>query len=131
MRPDAGEITVLQAWIAFAEQLVASRTPPEELAAYVESMRTCTSDALHTLMPQIRDRLGDVRLELVKGEPADVIARFAGERSVDLVVMGTVARGGIQGMLMGNTAESTLQRLRCSVLAIKPRGFRSPIQVGV
>jgi universal stress protein E len=128
VRPDAGEITVLQAWIAFAEQLVASRMKPEELAGYVDSMRGGASDALHALAPQIRERFGDVRLELVKGEPAEVIARFAAERSVDLVVMGTLARRGIQGFLMGNTAESTLQRLRCSVLAIKPLGFRSPIE---
>jgi len=128
VRPDARETTVLQAWNAFGEQLVRSRMRPEELAAYVESMRLNAADALHSLSPQIGDRLGDVRLELVKGEPAEVIAQMAKEQSFDLVVMGTVARGGIQGLLMGNTAESTLQRLRCSVLAIKPQGFRSPIQ---
>jgi nucleotide-binding universal stress UspA family protein len=104
--------------------------PPEELTAYVESMRSNASGALHALAPQIRERLGEVRLELIKGEPADAIVQFVAERAVDLVVMGTVARTGIQGMLMGNTAESALQRLRCSVLAVKPRGFRAPIQVG-
>jgi universal stress protein E len=128
VRADARETIVMQAWSAFAEQLVRSRMPPEELAAYVDSMRKNAADALHALLPQIRDRLGEVRLDLVKGEPADVIAQAAAERSADLVVMGTMARGGIQGFLMGNTAESTLQRLRCSVLAIKPQGFRSPIQ---
>jgi nucleotide-binding universal stress UspA family protein len=42
---------------------------------------------------------------------------------VDIVVMGTVARSGIAGAVMGNTAERVLRRLRGSVLAIKPGAF--------
>jgi hypothetical protein len=41
--------------------------------------------------------------------------------------MGTVARTGIAGLVMGNTAERVLQRLRGSVLAVKPAGFRTPV----
>ena len=47
---------------------------------------------------------------------------------IDLVVMGTVARRGLAGLLMGNTAEHMIQELRCSVFALKPAGFRSPIE---
>jgi nucleotide-binding universal stress UspA family protein len=47
---------------------------------------------------------------------------------IDLVVMGTVARSGIRGLVMGNTAERVLQRLRGSVLAVKPPGFVSPVE---
>jgi len=46
---------------------------------------------------------------------------------VDLIVMGTVARSGIPGFFMGNTAESILNQIDCSVLAIKPPGFESPV----
>jgi nucleotide-binding universal stress UspA family protein len=41
--------------------------------------------------------------------------------------MGTVARTGIAGLVMGNTAERTLQRLRGSVFAVKPPGFQTPV----
>jgi nucleotide-binding universal stress UspA family protein len=41
--------------------------------------------------------------------------------------MGTIARGGLVGMIMGNTAERVLRDLRCSVLALKPEGFASPV----
>jgi nucleotide-binding universal stress UspA family protein len=40
--------------------------------------------------------------------------------------MGTVARTGMNGVFMGNTAEAVLQRIGRSVLAVKPDGFRSP-----
>jgi len=41
--------------------------------------------------------------------------------------MGTVARTGIQGFIMGNTAENILNQLDCSVLAVKPPGFVTPV----
>jgi len=55
------------------------------------------------------------------------VPAIAHELAVDLVVMGTVARTGIAGFFMGNTAESILTQLDCSVLTIKPPGFISPI----
>ncbi len=41
--------------------------------------------------------------------------------------MGTVARTGFSAFLIGNTAETILQRLECSVLAVKPDRFVSPV----
>ena len=48
--------------------------------------------------------------------------------NVDLLVMGTAARHGLSGLVIGNTAERLLPRLTCSVLAVKPEGYRSGIQ---
>jgi universal stress protein E len=42
-------------------------------------------------------------------------------------VMGTLGRAGIGGILIGNTAETILNRIDCSVMAIKPRGFVTPV----
>lgn len=62
---------------------------------------------------------------------APVPALLALERTLhaDLVVMGTVSRGGIPGFLLGNTAEKVLPRTVCSILAVKPHDFISPIQL--
>ena len=43
--------------------------------------------------------------------------------------MDTVARTGIAGFIVGNTAESILRNVDCSVLTVKPEGFVSPIKV--
>lgn len=45
----------------------------------------------------------------------------------DLVVMGTVSRGGVAGLLVGNTAERLLGRLDCSLLTVKPEDFIAPV----
>jgi len=53
----------------------------------------------------------------------DAVARL----HPDLVVMGTVSRGGIPGLLVGNTAERLLGTLDCSLLVVKPHDFVSPV----
>jgi hypothetical protein len=43
--------------------------------------------------------------------------------------MGTVCRTGAAGFLIGNTAETILADVTCSILALKPEGFISPIEM--
>ena len=76
------------------------------------------TNAVDVLAPQ---------LHVIKGHAKYVVPAMAHELAVDLVIMGTVARTGIAGFFIGNTAESILTQLDCSVLTIKPPGFISPI----
>ena len=69
------------------------------------------------------------RLHLIEGEAGVVIPQLADKEVVDLIVMGTVARTGIEGYFIGNTAETVLQRVACSVLTVKPEGFVSPVKL--
>ena len=68
------------------------------------------------------------KVHLLKGDAAGVISGLAKKTGAELVVMGTVARTGIPGFLIGNTAERILHELDCSVLTVKPRGFATPIR---
>ena len=57
----------------------------------------------------------------LKHGPVDkVITSEAARVKAQLVVMGTVGRTGVKAMLVGNTAESVLRRLRTDVIALKP-----------
>ena len=60
--------------------------------------------------------------------PSHCIREGVAKLKVDLVVMGTVSRGGIAGLLIGNTAEKLLDKLECSLLTIKPADFVSPVR---
>jgi nucleotide-binding universal stress UspA family protein len=68
------------------------------------------------------------RSHQIKGEAHQVLPRFVREQGIDVVVMGTVGRSGVAGFFIGNTAEKILHALTCSVLAIKPAGFKSPVK---
>ena len=72
---------------------------------------------------------GDLLDGRVKGRARKEIPALAKSLQADLVVMGTVARTGIPGFFSGNTAESILGQIKCSVLAIKPPGFKTPVTV--
>ncbi|MCL4721569.1 MAG: universal stress protein [Gammaproteobacteria bacterium] len=71
---------------------------------------------------------GDLRLAHLRGQPEERIPAFVLAEGIDILVMGTVARTGIPGWLMGNTAEGVLHDLNCSLLALKPRGYVSPLK---
>jgi nucleotide-binding universal stress UspA family protein len=121
------DLTLLHAWTVFGASVLRSRVPEHEFVAYVETARRTAEEAMGTFAKAHADRLNDVRVQLVHGEPERALSEFIDRNGIDLVVMGTAARSGIRGLLMGNTAERVLQRLRGSVLAVKPPGFVSPV----
>ncbi|HEV7225026.1 MAG TPA: universal stress protein [Pirellulales bacterium] len=57
------------------------------------------------------------------------ILKFIKDHDVDLLVMGTMARSGIPGVFIGNTAERLASSVTCSLLAIKPADFECPISL--
>lgn len=67
------------------------------------------------------------RRHLLCGAPSAAIQEVVQRRDADLLVMGSVSRGGIAGLLLGNTAERLLDRVQCSILTIKPSDFVSPV----
>lgn len=67
------------------------------------------------------------QVTLQKGNPTEVNPSTVREENVDLIVMGKVARTGIQGLSIGNTVEAILTQVDCSVLAAKPEGFITPV----
>jgi universal stress protein E len=64
--------------------------------------------------------IADERLHITEG-PADVlIPQVAHQLNAGVTVIGTVARTGIAGALIGNTAEVILDALESDVLVLKP-----------
>ncbi len=57
----------------------------------------------------------------------EVILSAVEEIRPSLLVLGSVARQGVSGLLIGNTAERVLRQVDCSVFTLKPHGFVSPI----
>jgi universal stress protein E len=66
-----------------------------------------------------------VKVHIKSGSPDQCILDAVKEVNADLVVLGTSSRTGVSGLLPGSTVERLLPELPCSVMAIKPEGFRS------
>jgi len=62
------------------------------------------------------------------GTPWRMINALARRIDTSLIVMGSVGRSGLPGMLIGNTAEKVLRSCDRSLLTVKPDDFLSPVQ---
>jgi len=124
---EGGVPMLLQTWAPFAERMVRSHSSDDAFAAYVDDVRQRTAGDLRQLAQSFGGRLSAAQTVHRRGEAETVIPEFVVAQGIDLVVMGTVARGGITGLLIGNTAERVLRTLPCSVLAVKPDGFVCPV----
>ena len=119
VRRDGGELHVAHAW-----HLEGEATAEAEIVQAVEEEHRAQLEAL-TERHAISQAGGCVRL--LNGEPGRVLPELANRLDINLIVMGTVARTGLRGVFMGNVAETILRSVHCSVLALKPEGFVSPV----
>jgi len=69
----------------------------------------------------------DSQVHFLEDDPDYAIPDLAASANIELIVMGTVCRTGLSGVLIGNTAENVLGQANCSVLTVKPEGFTSPV----
>ncbi|WP_017222146.1 universal stress protein [Moritella dasanensis] len=131
------ELHIVHAWEALGERELRSgflTVSEQELRAYIEKVKEQHSLSLNKVMEEVVSKLGRNTFEylnpqshLLKGQAHKEIPALADKIEADIVVMGTVARSGISGFFMGNTAETILNRIDCSVLAVKPPGFVTPV----
>ena len=103
--------------------------PEESLSKYIEGGRRSVQERMADLLARFERRISPHGVHLLPGDRVQAIPDFALQRGIDLIVMGTVGRTGVSGVVMGNTAEKVLRRVRCSVLAVKPHTFISPVKL--
>lgn len=66
-----------------------------------------------------------VKVNVVQGRADECILKATQDCCADVVIFGTSSKTGVSGLLPGSTVERLLPELACSVLAMKPEGFRS------
>lgn len=131
------ELHIAHVWRPIGETAMRGafiRTPEDQINAYIEQVKLQHEKAFDELLSILRGKLGEEaygylkpRKHLLNGWARQKIPQLAKSTGVDLIVMGTVARTGVPGIFMGNTAEAILNQLECSVLAVKPPGFQTPV----
>ena len=123
------KLHVVHAWWLHSEAMLRGRRinmPPAEIDGLLREVRGTAEEALDALVERVDLSRIPSEIHIVKGQPYEVISGFASNS--DVAVMGTLSRSGVDGLLIGNTAERVLRRVECSVLAVKPEGFRTPLR---
>jgi len=132
------DLHVVHVWDSIYESIsgfvISSEISPEKEALNIEQERRQHQQWLDTFLRNsgnkaTRDALGYLKPQthLIKGGARKEVPMLAKRLQIDCIVMGTVARTGVRGFIMGNTAETVLEQIDCSVLAIKPQGFVTPV----
>jgi len=75
---------------------------------------------VHDSLKKISDRMGiaDTSLVNVAGGVRDEILQYVEDNDVDLIVVGSHGRHGLQ-LVLGSTANAILHHARCDVLAVR------------
>lgn len=128
---DNSELHIVHAWHMPHETSLRSgrfNLPKKDIDRMVADTRKTHRVWLDALLGEYELHDLGATFHLLKGEPERVIPALAQKKRVELIVMGTVARTGIPGFFIGNTAEKTLGAVDCSVLAVKPQAFSTPVE---
>ena len=121
------ELHVVHAWQLYGESLLLRRNelPCDEISELLKEEEAQHISNVNKLLKDMHISTKNVYIK--HGKAADIILQTADKVKADLVILGTVARSGIPGIFIGNTAEVVLESIKTSVLAIKPKGFVSPM----
>jgi nucleotide-binding universal stress UspA family protein len=101
---------------------------PEKLDEIREVTEREHQTRLDRLLSDVDTKDLELTTHLGHGSAGLLVPQVAGEVGAELIVVGTVGRTGIAGLLIGNTAESIFSQVKCPVLAIKPEGFETPVR---
>ena len=118
---------VVHAWRLNGHTTMKPRMDPEEYENLLKTTENQVATVFDNYLAPYEKNVKMAEVHLLNGDPGLVIPELVKQQDIDLIVMGTIARTGIPGMLMGNTAECLLHRVGCSILAIKPDGYFSPV----
>ncbi|RLG20885.1 universal stress protein [Methanosarcinales archaeon] len=72
---------------------------------------------------EVRERGEKIGVEVEcvvrEGKPASEIVKFAEENEIDLIVMGTLGRGGLERILLGSVAERVIRTSKVPVVVVR------------
>jgi nucleotide-binding universal stress UspA family protein len=128
---EGSEFHAVHAWKLYAERMLVARggLSYEEVEKLARAVRAEHKEWLGKLVERYAPDTPPSRVHMLKGEADMLIPQAAKRNRIDLIVMGTVSRAGIGGLLIGNTAEKILRQVDCSALVVKPDGFVTPVKL--
>lgn len=91
----------------------------------VEMLEESGHEKVTTVADRARERGLAVTTTVVAGFPAGDIVAYARESEIDLIVMGTHGRTGVERVFLGSTTERVIRNADCAVLAVNPPAERT------
>ncbi len=61
----------------------------------------------------------EIERVILEGNPAHEIVKFADTNKIDLIVMGTLGKSGLERFLLGSVAEKVIRTATCPVMVVR------------
>lgn len=126
----SGKLDIISCWDYKYEEYLRGNSwiKDEEWLSLMAQTERDHEAALNQLVQESGAAQADLTQVRLQGRPYLAIPDYVQQNGIDILVMGTVARTGVPGFIIGNTAENILQALTCSLLVMKPAGFVCPVE---
>jgi nucleotide-binding universal stress UspA family protein len=93
--------------------------PSIDMEKFYAELRESAEEEIEKFVSGNLGGLDNVEKVVTTGMPSDAIIGFVEENGVDLVVMGTHGRSGIDRVLFGSTAAKVVRHVPCPVLTVR------------
>ena len=88
---------------------------------YLKHVKSQTADHLRDWLDTANVPSSAPR-EIAEGKPYVEIVKYARDRGIDLIVMGTHGRGGMSHLLLGSVADKVVRTAPCPVMTVRAEG---------
>lgn len=92
---------------------------------YEENLRQQALTVMHELVEEVIGEKLPYQEILSIGSPTGQILACAEDENVDLIVMGTHGRSGLERFMLGSVTEKIIRKARCPVLAVREIAHRT------
>ncbi|UCD88236.1 MAG: universal stress protein [Desulfobacterales bacterium] len=100
--------------------------PRDLLMNTVAEIAKAGEDHMEMFVDKNLGAIVDHETKVVTGSPAEEILKFADQQDIDLIIMGTHGRKGLERTLMGSVADHVIKNAAVPVLTINP--FRPKVK---
>ena len=111
--------TRLQARLTLLHIIYLPRMVEVDITPYQEQMEAGAQQAMDAYLKRAQDAGVEARIEMARGVPFREIVEMAKAKNIDLIIMGTHGRTGLQHALLGSVAEKVVRLAPCPVLVTR------------
>ena len=63
----------------------------------------------------------EVETRVLKGNPAEKIVSFAEDNNIDMIIVGSLGKGGYERLVLGSVSEKIVRHAKVPVLVVRER----------
>lgn len=126
-RSNEAEVTLLRVTSPIEEVVLAGTDHPIFIDQQWEAQKALALEYLHRVCERMDCKNISVHMAVEMGLAAETIIDYARQQPIDLIVMATHGRSGLQRWVYGSVADKVLRGADVPILLVRAHAKRSPL----